>query len=342
VGSALVRRLLRTTAGALLAVAAGGPAALAQENVPPESLLQPAGPQAGELYRALMFDLDAVILLFIVVGAITLYAIFRSRSRSGDRPPQVFGNRRLEIGWTVALVLGLAVLLVHPVAAELYFDRVPDPQNALNVRVVGHQWWWEFQYPDQHVVTANELHIPAGRVVRLELTSADVIHALGVPRLGGLNLAIPGRVTLLWFKADQPGVYQGQCRELCGASHARMLFRVVAESPADFDAWIQKMQHPDVNPTDPLAQKGKEFFTTGPCKACHTINGTAANGTFGPNLTLLGDRTSIGGGVRENTPQALAEWLHDPASLKPGTLMPNYNLTQDQINALVAFLEGMK
>lgn len=296
------------------------------------------------MYSVLMFSLWALIWSFLVAGAVAAYAIWGRRARRprGALPPQVEGNRHIEIAWTLVLLVGAVIMLTHPIAAEFSFDRVPNAGTAVAVQVIGHQWWWEYRYPAQGIVTANELHIPVGRVIRLETTSADVIHAFVVPRLGGKDWAMPGRVTTVWIQADLPGVYQGQCTEFCGASHARMFARVVAESPAEFDAWIEKMRHPVVRPTGTLAQQGEREFTTGTCQACHTIGATSAHGTVGPNLTLLGDRSVLSGGVLPNTPANLAAWLRDPASIKPDSLMPNLQLTNAQIEQLVAFLEGLK
>jgi cytochrome c oxidase subunit 2 len=290
-----------------------------------------------------MFSVWALIWSFLVAGAVAAYAIWGRRTRPrGALPPQVEGNRPIEITWTLVLLVGAVIMLTHPIAAEFSFDRVPNAATALTVRVIGHQWWWEYRYPVQGIVTADELHIPVGRVIRLETTSADVIHAFVAPRLGGKDWAMPGRVTTIWIQADQPGVYQGQCTEFCGASHARMLARVFAEPSAEFDAWVEKMAHPVIRPTGPLAQQGEREFMTGACQACHTIGGTSARGTVGPNLTLFGARGVLSGGVLSNTPANLAAWLHDPASIKPDSVMPNLHLTNAQIDRLVAFLEGLK
>jgi cytochrome c oxidase subunit 2 len=324
--------------------AAWVPRAARAGGVPPESLLHPAGPQAQVVFDALNFSIWAAVVSFVLAAAVAAYAVWgrRRRAAPGTLPPQVEGHRGIEVAWTVVLVVGALVMLVHPIPAEFAYDRVPDPGSALTVKVTGHQWWWEFQYPRQGIVTANELHIPAGRVVRLEMTSADVIHAFAVPRLGGHDWAMPGRITTIWIQADRPGLYQGQCTELCGASHANMLTRVIVQSPGEFEAWVRAMQHPVVRAASPLAQEGERLFTAGPCQACHTMGGTSARGRIGPNLTLLGDRTSLGGGVLPNTPETLAAWIRDPSRIKPGARMPALGLTDAQIAALVAFLEGAK
>lgn len=354
----LRRRLLPIVAFSLGLGLGGG--ALAQneapvkDGIPVQSLIHPAGPQAEELYKAMAFDINGIIVLFVILSLLILYAIVRFADRSGGKelPPQVDGNRSLEVGWSLALVAGLVIFLVHPVKAEFVFENAPQSAKSLDVKVIGHQWWWEFQYPGLGITTANELVIPAGTVINMKVTSADVIHALGVPRLGGKNDAMPGRVTKMWVQADEPGVYQGQCMELCGKSHARMYFRVVAMSQEDFDTWVKSRQNPEISVADATAQRGQEVFMQ-KCAACHTIDGTSAKGTIGPNLTFMGARTSIGGGIRENTPESLAQWIRDPQSLKPGAIMPGADkpggqgfpatgLSQEDVDALVAFLEGMK
>lgn len=352
--SSRLKRSLAVLAAGVLALAGGG-AALAAEKVFGQSLLEPAGPQAEELYKAMMFDIYGTAVLFVVISLMIVYAIFRFRDgKSKDLPPQVDGNRSLEVGWALALVAGLVIFLVHPVKAEFIYETPPEDPEAIDVKVIGHQWWWEFQYPQMGITTANELIIPAGRVVRLSMTSDDVMHSLGVPRLGGKDEAMPGRVTRMWIKADEPGNYQGQCMQLCGKSHARMYFRVVARDRRDFDAWVEQHRNPKVQ----TSGKGYDLFMQ-KCAACHTIDGTPAKGRAGPNLTYMGHRTSIGGGIRENTPENLAAWIESPQSLKPGAFMPGAreesgpmppnqsrfpatNLSKEDVQALVDFLEGMK
>lgn len=314
----------------------------------PQSLLDPAGPQAEEMLGVLSFDLIVVTVLWIALTLLTLFIIIRFKRQKGDNslPSQADSHRTLEIGWTVALTAGLIVLLWHPVKAEFFFETPPQTKDALDVEVIGHQWWWEFRYPNQKIVTANELHIPAGKVIRFKITSADVIHSPGVPRLGGKNDAYPGRITKMWIQADEPGVYHGQCFELCGASHARMLWRVVAQTPADFDKWVMTRQKPDVKAKSDLAKEGEKVFGR-VCLACHTIDGTPFTmGTAGPNLTAFGTRSVIGGGVLKNTEENLATWISAPESVKPGSLMPNNIqkglITEDEVPALVEYLEGLK
>ncbi len=337
-------RFKRLLTGLLTALGllATGPLALAAKEDYSQSLLKPAGPQAKELFSALTFDVGAILILMILLMFMVLYVIVKYRQRAEDPglPAQVDGNPRLEFGWTVALILGLMVLAWHPAKAEFVFEDLKAPKT-LDLEVIGHQWWWEVKYPNEGIVTANEIHIPTGAKVRITTTSVDVIHALGVPRLGGKNDSFPGRVTKFWIQADEPGIYQGQCWELCGASHGRMLARVIAHDPADFEAWVQARKNPVTTPEGDLAVAGEQAFMT-TCAACHTVDGTGAKGTVGPNLTAFGTRTSIGGGVLENTPENLGKWLADPASVKPGAKMPNLGLGADTIAALTAYLEGLK
>lgn len=335
------KRFFRGLAPLALALAVPS-AAMAAGEQSPQSLLDPAGPQARELYGALTFDVIVTAGLWVLLTLLTLYIIIRFKRRATDQgmPTQVEGNPRLEAGWTVALILGLVVLLWHPVNAEFVFEKMPEKPEALEVEVIGHQWWWEFRYPDEKIVTANELHIPVGKKVLLKMTSADVIHAFGVARLGGKNDALPGRVTKMWIQADEAGVYNGQCFELCGDSHGRMLFRVIAESPEQYAAWVKSHQNPVTKPETALASTGEQTFMRR-CASCHTVDGTNAKGRIGPNLTGFGHRTTIGG-VLENTDQNLADWIADPAAIKPGSKMPNLRLKQDEINALVAYLKELK
>ena len=306
-----------------------------------QSLLRPAGPQARELYEVLTFDLLAVALLWVLMVSLVIYAVTRFRRRREEEglPPQVEGNPKLELGWTIALILGMGVLALHPVKAEFDFEALP--REGMEVEVIGHQYWWEFRYPEQGIVTANELHIPVGVPVRLKMTSADVIHSLNIPRLGGKNDAIPGRITWMWLQADEPGVYQGQCFELCGASHARMLARAIAHPREEFEAWVKRHQNPVTKPATPLAQEGEKIFATR-CASCHTVDGTPYQGKVGPNLTGFGERTVLGGGISPNTRENVLLWLSDPAELKPGALMPNLGLSQEEKEALVEYLEGLK
>jgi len=311
----------------------------------PQSTFNPAGPVARR--EAELFNLTAVIvaIIGIVVTCLLLYIVirFRDRGQSG-RAPQVRGHRLLQTIWVlipVAFVLYKAV----PTVVDAFWLATP-PTGSLRVKVIGHQWWWEFQYPDLGITTANELHLPTGQAADLTVTAADVIHGFWVPRLAGKVDAIPNRLNKLWLQADEVGTFLGQCTELCGTSHANMHFRVVAQTQADFDAWAQRLkalaQHP-VPAEGALAKQGEALFMGDrPCYTCHSIDGTKANGKVGPNLTGLALRGSVGAGLLPDTADGLTQWLHDPQAVKPGTIMPNLHLTDAELKALVAFLQAQK
>ncbi|MEK7778125.1 MAG: cytochrome c oxidase subunit II, partial [Chloroflexota bacterium] len=221
---------------------------------------------------------------------------------------------------------------------------VSNPPSApgVEVRVVAHQWWWEFKYPDLGVVTANEMYIPVGKVVNLTLESQDVIHSFWVPNLAGKMDMIPNRINSMWLQADEAKTYQGQCAEFCGIAHAHMRFLVIAVTQPEFDAWVQGQKSPPALSGE--AERGAALFDQRGCASCHLIKGTAAKGQFGPNLTLFGSHTSVAAGTLENDAEGknLARWLHDPQLVKPGTKMPNMKLGDEDIAALVAYLKSLK
>lgn len=311
----------------------------------PQSTFDVAGPVAERQLHLFNFTALLAVVVGALVAVLAVYIVLRFRDRGQPgRPPQVRGHRGLQIAWTVIPVLIILYKAVPTVADAFYLASVPA--NAMPVTVIGHQWWWEFQYPELGITTANELRIPVGRPVHLTVTATDVNHSFWVPRLAGKIDAIPGRNNSMWFQADEAGVYWGQCAELCGTSHAHMRLRVVAEPAAGFTAWTNRMQelalHP-VAPAEPLAVRGQELFMKEKaCFSCHTIDGTAAGGKVGPNLTGLAGRTTIAAGVLDNTPENLTLWLQDPQAVKPRALMPNLQLSDDEIAQLVAFLGSQK
>ena len=308
----------------------------------PQSALDPEAPISRRIDR--LFDpvFWIAVAVFFLVEGLLVYALIRFRSRSGDRglPKQVHGNRRLEIAWTIAPALILAGIAVPTVGTIFSLSERP-PGNLLEVEVVGHQWWWQVEYPGLEVVTANEIHIPTGRPIYLTLESKDVIHSFWVPKLAGKQDMVPGHVNRITLIADRPGTYLGQCAEYCGASHANMRFQVMAQTPAEFNAWVAGQRQAAVQPGN--AAEGARIFAQGQCVGCHTVKGVgAARGIIGPNLTHFGSRSTIAAGILRNTPQNLASWLDDPPRIKPGSRMPDYNLSKEQIAALVAYLESLK
>jgi cytochrome c oxidase subunit 2 len=344
-----IRRLLLLI-GALTVMAAWvlvlAVPAFAQEGTPPKpNALDPAGPNSAAI--ASLFNVVLVIAtaVFVVVeGLILISAVrFRRRAKDSSEPTQVHGNTKAEIAWTILPALIVVTLFVMALQTQQTLDTRPAAAaEQMTVKVIGHQFWWEYQYPDLGITTATDLVIPTGKVVNLELTSVDVIHSFWVPQLNGKTDAFPNHVNYTWIQANTPGIYYGQCAELCGASHANMRVVVVAKTPAEFDQWVREQQAPASEPTDALAQQGQLVFSAGACIGCHTINGTAANGKTGPNLTHVGSRTSIAGGMFNNTEGNMRRWLGNPPAAKPGSIMPNLNLTRTEIDALTAYLQSLK
>jgi cytochrome c oxidase subunit 2 len=307
----------------------------------PYNSLDPAGPVAekqAELFW-LVFWIAAVV--FVLVEGALIYTIWRFRRRSAaDKPRQVHGNTRLEIAWTIIPALLLAGVAVPTVGT--IFDLAEAPEGAMRIEVRGHQWWWEIRYPDFQLVTANEVHIPTGEQVVMEMTSDDVIHSFSVPRLAGKQDVVPGRINTLNLAADEPGTYRGQCQEFCGLSHAYMRFRVVAHAPADFEAWVQSQQATAAAPPEEIAG-----IVTGTCMSCHVIAGVESvtgepPDTPAPDLTHVGSRQTLAAGVLPNTDEELARWLRDPPAVKAGSKMPDYNLKESEIDALVEYLRSLK
>lgn len=282
--------------------------------------------------------------VFLVVVLMLTFVLIRYRDRGAHQPlpKQVEGNHYLEVLWTVVPVI-LLVFLAIPTIADAFRLAAPAGANALQITAVGHQWWWEFDYPGLGLVTADEMHIPAGQKVEITLKSTDVIHSFWVPSLGGKEETIPGQPNLMWLEADQAGTYAGQCAEFCGLSHSLMRFFVVAQSPADFNTWVSGLRHPDTTPHTPLAAQGLALFNQYGCGGCHTIDGTSAQGTVGPNLTGLGNRAVVVAGALQNNASDLSQWIHDPSAIIPGTVMPPFKgLTTAQMTALTTYLEGLK
>jgi cytochrome c oxidase subunit 2 len=279
-------------------------------------------------------------IVFAVVMVLVLVAVLRrhaGRSSGGDR-----GAKSLVLaGGLVAPVLVLSLLFAFTIRT-LPATSAPKPgSTALTVDVIGHQWFWEVRYPGTEAVTANEIHIPARTRVRLEVTTADVIHSFWLPRLNRKIDLIPGRTNSIVLDADEPGVYRGQCAEFCGLQHANMAFFLHADPPSRFRSWLREQARPRRAPTGAQARTGEQAFLSEACAGCHTIRGTAADGTAGPDLTHVGSRETLASGTLPNTPAALADWIADPQHAKPGNRMPALGLPKSEIAALVAYLESL-
>lgn len=269
--------------------------------------------------------------IFILVAALLAWTVWRfreSKSPAGAIPKQVHGNSVLELVWTIIPAI-ILVFIAVPTWSGIFRGADPPKGDILKVDAIGHQWWWEFNLPGIGLVTANELHVPAGKPVEILTTSKDVIHAFWVPKLAGKMDAFPGRQNLIWFTAPaakpdpKDNIYYGQCAEFCGTSHANMRFRIVVDSEADFKAWVERTKQPQLAKSDDQdAKAGEKLFAEKFCITCHTINGRPdAAGTIGPNLTNLKDRTSIAAALIDNTPENLARWIKSPRDVKPGALM---------------------
>ncbi|MHB0979518.1 MAG: cytochrome c oxidase subunit II [Thermoleophilia bacterium] len=303
------------------------------------SILRPETPQAEEI-KSLAFSLFVISAIILFgVEAVLLTAIIRYRGRPEEAASQTHGDNMIEALWTLIPAVLIIIIFVMTVRT---MDSVDLPGGDVNLKVVGHQWWWEVQYPDEGFVTANEIHVPEGREIGIDLESADVIHSFWVPQIGGKTDLVPGHTNHTGFLAATPGRYLGECAEFCGLQHAHMRFWLVVESPAEFSAWVKRQQGPATEPTDPAAVRGKEIFFSMPCAGCHAIRGTDAAGALGPDLTHLASRPTIGAGTLDNTAENLRRWLRDPQAAKPGNLMPTPKLDESQLEDLAAYLEGLE
>jgi cytochrome c oxidase subunit II len=320
----------------------------AQDTLSTPSTFAPASSPAHEIYTLSQFILIITGAIFLVVGGLLAFVIVKFRARKSDvghEPAQIYGSTQVELAWTVIPVLIVIVLFLT--TARIIFDiqDAPKPQTALDVTVVGHQFWWEFRYPKLGIVTANELHLPistpsAPKRAYLQLLSADVDHSFWVPQLGGKTDLIPNHPNAMWIDPQKTGLYLGQCAQFCGIEHAKMLLRVYVDTPNQFDAWVKVQQQPGAQPDaqNAVVAAGRHVFNTEACVNCHTIAGTAAKGTFGPDLTHLMSRTTIAAGVAANTSDNLRAWIRDPNTFKRGALMPSMQLSDQETDEVVAYL----
>ncbi|MFQ5945850.1 MAG: cytochrome c oxidase subunit II [Anaerolineae bacterium] len=295
----------------------------------------------GHLIHDLFMNIAIwAVVIFVIVEGLLIFAVWRFRDRPGRGEPRaVHGHLGLEIGWTLVPVL-IVMAIAAPTISVIFRTQAESTDDALEVAVIGRQWWWEFRYPELGITTANELHVPVGRPIRLSLTSTDIIHSFWVPQLGGKRDLIPGRENALTFNVQVPGEYVGQCAEFCGISHANMRLLVVAERAEEFEAWAERMAAPPAEPTDEAA-RGRQAFLASGCVACHTIQGVSQS-VVGPDLTHFGSRKTLASGLLPNSPEHLARWIANPKAVKPGALMPKLPLTEEQISALVAYLGSLK
>jgi cytochrome c oxidase subunit 2 len=280
-------------------------------------------------------------IILVIVTSMVGVSLIRFRQRTGGGEPRpYFGNRKLEIIWTVGPTLIIIWLFVLTARGMRHSD--PPANRQPDLIVIGHQWWWEVRYPQTGVVTANEIHIPVGQKWLVRLESADVIHDFWVPALARKMQMIPGQTNHIWLEADAPRKYDGTCAEYCGAEHSWMRFSVIAESPAVFDAWLRGQENPAAIPAVDSVQSGLKIFQTLTCVNCHSIRGVSVAANAAPDLTHLADRTILGASVLSNTETNLFRWLKNPQDFKPGCFMPNLKLTDTQVGALTSYLETLK
>jgi cytochrome c oxidase subunit 2 len=329
----------------LLAASLCGASTPADHLVP--SIFDPHSTPAESISHLSHFVLGITGLIFLIVFSLLSYVVvkFRSRVAGAEREPaQVYGSTQIELAWTVIPILIVVVLFVATARVIHAIQDAPKPSTAVEVIVIGHQFWWEFRYPALGVVTANELHIPVSDPAHptptfLKLLSSDTDHSFWIPQLAGKTDLIPNRVNQMWMDPRQPGIYLGQCAQYCGTQHAKMLLRVSVDSAEDFDTWVRAQKQSANQDDKELA--GRHVFETTSCVNCHAVGGTNGTGRFGPDLTHLMSRRTIAAGAAENTPENLRLWIQNPDAIKTGSLMPAMKLSDPELDALVRYLETL-
>ncbi len=298
----------------------------------PLGSFNPHSPQTQIITALFENVLILAALIFLVVAGLVTYSALRYRAKKGSAAAEIepapnFGSRPIEIAWTVVPILILSGLFIITVRAMARIDAPSEPGRAPDLVITGHQWWWDARYPNG-VLAPSEIHIPAGRRMLAEVDSTDVIHDFWAPQLARKIDAVPGRPAYVWLEADSPGIYHGECSEFCGADHARMHFLVIAESEAEYSAWLQRESQPARTPP-PLIYEQK-------CADCHT------NAAKGPDLTHIASRQTLGAALSPNNPANLALWVEKPQSVKPGNRMPDQQLSRDEIAALTSWLGSLQ
>ncbi len=307
-------------------------------------MLDPKSPQGLAISNLFVLTLLIAAAIFLLVAGLVVYIAFRYRARDGQGDPKPnFGRTKLEIAWTLGPLLLLAFLFVLTVKGMGDADPAVGQDAQPNLLVVAHQWWWEIGYPGTGITTANEIHLPAGQPMLASVESEDVIHDLWIPQIGRKIDMIPGKSNMVWLEADVPGVYEGACAEYCGVEHSKMLIRAIVQPQEEYNAWIvaQRKNAPRI-PTDAGAVMGQKLFQQKTCISCHAINGTDANAKVGPNLTHFASRQTLASGIMLNNKFNLAKWIQDPQEIKPGSYMPDLQLTQDEVKQLVDYVETLK
>lgn len=323
-------------------------AASAVDRAPTPSIFSPVSTPAFQIREIALFVIGITAAIFAIVGGFTAFAIARYRRRAGvpaTEPPQVYGSTQIELAWTIVPLLIVVVLFLVTARYIWGIERRPQPADALEITIVGHQWWWEVRYPKLGIVTANQIHLPVSDPAKptpafVTLQSVDVVHSFWIPQLAGKMDVVPNKTNRVWVEPLVPGTFVGQCAEYCGLQHALMLLTVVVHPRDEFGQWVAAQQQPAID--DPAAKPGRELFASLACINCHTVRGTPANGIFGPDLTHLMSRSTIGAGAAPNTPAHLRAWVNDPATYKSGALMPAMKLSKDEVDTLTKYLVTLR
>jgi cytochrome c oxidase subunit 2 len=316
----------------------------AEPPLSPTNIFAPVSTPADTIFGLSVFVLAVTAAIFVVVFSLLAYAVvkFRKRPYDDDRePPQVYGSNQVELAWTVIPVLIVVALFMATARVIGSVQKAAQPSNAIEVIAIGHQFWWEYRYPALRVVTANELHVPVSDPAHptptfIKLLSADTDHSFWVPRLDGKTDLIPNRINHMWIDPHETGLYLGQCAQYCGTQHAKMLLRVYVQTRDEFDRWILEQRQP-AQMSDGVSQ-GQHIFETTACINCHAVAGTVADGRFGPDLSHLMSRETIAAGAAPNTPENLRLWIRNPEAIKPGSRMPAMELSDQELDAVTAYL----
>jgi cytochrome c oxidase subunit II len=311
-------------------------------------MFAPASTSAKSITELSVFVLAITGIIFVVVFTVLVYAIIKFRGRgtdAGREPAQVYGSIQIELAWTIIPILIVVVLYLATARVIQAIQDAPEPAGALDVTTIGHQYWWEFRYPNLGIVTASELHIPVSDPAHptptfMKLVSADTDHSFWVPELAGKTDLIPNHPNKMWMDPHRAGIFLGQCAQYCGTQHAKMLLRVSVDSPEDFATWVQGQRKPVTQ--DASVSAGRRVFESTACINCHTVSGTPADGRLGPDLTHLMSRSTIAAGAAANTPENLRRWIQDPNAIKPGALMPAMKLSDADLNAVVKYMETLR
>jgi len=314
----------------------------------PQSTFDAQGPVSEIQKNLFLFTFWIAVIVFIVVEGAILFVTFRYRRKNDELPVQTHGNLKLEITWTIIPAIIIVIIAIPTVIGIWQTQVMPDEEDSLVINAVGHQWWFEFNYPSEEVVTANELHLPEDTNVIVNIESQDVLHSFWIPKIAGKVDMVPNHENQLWIKADNPGLYYGQCAEFCGVAHAMMRFRVIVHTNEDYQNWLEYMRTP---PQDLVSgsdeDEGRKLFV-GNCSMCHTYDSykkaayhKEINSQYNrweewkkdkensaivsaPNLTHFGNRITLGAGLKENNYDNLVKWIEDPDSIKIGTRMKNH------------------